>query len=177
MYFMYEGITTLEYLKDQDAGFPALPPKGWRQAVLNGDCYDCGVPLDLIEVEDAREVWFCTICQGDIGKAGLEFHSCERCDNVNVCPLCYKAAQLEAPIVTYCVASLRRRVEAQAHTVNGVCERAMSHASHSRLSSFSSQREPRGSPRTITAVVANVEGHTGDTKLGAAARSCCAGRE
>mmetsp|Transcript_82364 Transcript_82364/g.233364 ORF Transcript_82364/g.233364 Transcript_82364/m.233364 type:complete len:410 (-) Transcript_82364:55-1284(-) len=158
LYFIYEGITTLEYIKDQAAGFPALPPRGWREAVRHSNCYACNDDLELIEVDDTSEVWFCTVCQADVGKAGVEFYSCERCDNVNVCPLCFRAARRpDAPIVTYRVSSLRRRAEAQAWYPEG--------KSRARPASLSTQREPRFRRRTLAAVVAAVEGHMGDTKV------------
>jgi len=177
IYFMYEGITTLEYIKDQAPGFPALPPKGWRQAVRGGECYGCADALELMEVDDQSEVWFCTICQADVGKAGIEFFTCENCENVNVCPLCRNAAeQADAPIVTYRVSSLRRRVEAldSAGQCGHAAVRAPSYASVGatpRVGSFNSQREPRVRRRSLTAVVADVEGHSGDAKV--QRKSCC----
>jgi len=176
MYFIYEGITTLEYIKDQGPGFPSLPPKGWREAVRDGECYSCNEVLELMEVDDSSEVWYCTVCQADVGKAGVEFFSCESCENVNVCPLCYRAAkQLDSPIITYRVASLRRRADAQARIPNGLYSQfrhSLSHQLSSRISSHSSQREARKSRRTITAVVAAVEGHSGDSAVWRS--SCCA---
>lgn len=169
MYFIVEGITTLEYVKDQAAGFPALPPRGWREAVRVGECYNCNEELESVELEDHTEVWFCTVCQADVGKAGVEFFTCDTCENVNVCPLCRDAARDPgAPVVTYRVASLRRRAEAQ--TDKGFREGSYG----ARLSSFSSQRgrEPKVGRRTFSAVVAAVEGHSGDARRAA---FCCGG--
>jgi len=163
-YFIYEGITTLEYIKDQGPGFPSLPPKGWREAVRQSECYSCGDVLEFMEVDDSSEVWYCTVCQADVGKAGLEFYSCESCENVNVCPLCYRAASHpDTPIVTYRVASLRRRAEAQARAASGAQgQPTPTRPLSSRASSHASQREGRGGRRSITAIVAAVEGHSGD---------------
>lgn len=157
IYFIFEGITTLEYVKDQAAGFPALPPRGWREAVRKGECYACSDELSTIEVEDATEVWFCTVCQVDIGKAGVEFFTCDSCDNVNVCPLCRDVARDPGiPVVTYRVASLRRRADFQAGKMYSYYG--------SRMSSFSSQRgrEPRSWRKTLVSVLAAAEGHTGE---------------
>mmetsp|Transcript_79434 Transcript_79434/g.200765 ORF Transcript_79434/g.200765 Transcript_79434/m.200765 type:complete len:408 (-) Transcript_79434:173-1396(-) len=157
IYFICEGITTLEYVKDQAAGFPSLPPRGWREAVRNGECPRCNEELETVEAEDPSEVWYCTICQADVGKAGIEFFTCDSCENMNVCPLCRSLARdPSAAVVTYRVSSLRRRVEHQA-------DKSFRNSSYiSRFSSFSSQREPRKRRRTLSAVVAAVEGHTGE---------------
>jgi len=174
IFFIYSGRTTLEYIKDQVEKFPSLPPKGWREAVRHGECYSCSDVMELMEVEDSSEVWFCSICQGDVGKAGVEFYSCESCDSINVCPLCFRAAkQQDTPIVTYRVHTLRRRSEAQARALSSLSEQFLrypsSHRNSSRISSLSSQRETRKVRRSLTAVVAGLEGHSGDPSV---RRSC-----
>jgi len=157
IYFVFQGMTTLEYVKDQAKGFPALPPRGWREAVLHGECYACGEELSTLEVEDPNEVWFCTVCQADVGKAGIEFFTCDRCDNVNVCPLCRETARdPNIPVVTYRVSSLRRRADVQSgKAFSGT-------AFGSRFSSLSTGRETKPAPNKLASLLASVEGHTGD---------------
>jgi len=157
LYFVFEGMTTLEYVKDQAKGFPALPPRGWREAVNSGECYACGEDFSTLEVEDPNEVWFCTVCQADIGKAGIEFFTCDRCDNVNVCPLCRDTARDPSiPVVTYRVSSLRRRADVQSgKAFSGT-------AFGSRVSSQMTGRESKPSRNTLASLLASVEGHTGD---------------
>lgn len=196
IYFMYEGITTLEYIKDQAAGFPALPPRGWREAVSHGECYACGDVLEMVEEETCNDGPFCSVCQSDVGKAGLEFLSCGTCDNVNVCPLCFRMSnKADVPIITYRVASFRRQAEAlgQEVAVGQLFEArqgslfevrqgssGMLTTQPSRISAFSAgQRSPRlgGRRRTFTAAVADAEGHAGDEQPPAPPRAavCCCG--
>mmetsp|Transcript_99040 Transcript_99040/g.263177 ORF Transcript_99040/g.263177 Transcript_99040/m.263177 type:complete len:418 (-) Transcript_99040:209-1462(-) len=183
LWFIYQGMTTLEYIKDQAGKFPSLPPKGWREAVRHGECFQCNAELEIMEVDDSNEVWFCSICQGDVGKAGVEFYSCDSCENITVCPLCFLAArQQDIPIVTYRVHTLRRRAEAQARALNGLHEqgdgqrfgrRSELLRYPSRNSRDSVQRGSRKQRRSLTAVVAAVEGHSGDKDR----RACCGFRE
>ncbi|CAL1140079.1 unnamed protein product, partial [Cladocopium goreaui] len=79
-YFCLAGVTTLEFIKDQDPPFPGLPPKGWRQAVSDAECPICHGMLGLTEAAEVDEVLFCTICQGDLGKAYVSFYQCDVCD-------------------------------------------------------------------------------------------------
>jgi len=187
IYFMYEGITTLEYIKDQAAGFPALPPRGWRESVCIGECYACGDALEMVEEETCSDSPFCSVCQSDVGKAGLEFLSCGTCDNVHVCPLCFRMSnQADVPIITYRVASFRRHAEAlaQEDPVGQLVEARQGTLTSqpSRISALSAgQRSPRldGRMRTLTAVVADAEGHAGDEQPPAPPRVvafCCGGR-
>lgn len=165
VYFVIEGITTLEYVKDQAAGFPSLPARGWREAVRLGECYVCHEELGTMEVDDPNEIWYCTVCQADLGKAGLDFLTCDRCDNVNVCPLCRDIARDESiPVVTYRVTTLRRRADAW-----GKARSQSTYAPFgSRPSSFASSargHQPGRNHRrsgALASVVAAVEGHTGD---------------
>lgn len=184
IYFMYEGITTLEYIKDQAAGFPALPPRGWRESVCCGECYACGDVLEMVEEETCGDGPFCSVCQSDVGKAGLEFLSCGTCDNVNVCPLCFRMSNKADLPITYRVASFRRHAEALAQEapVGQLVEarQVMLTTQPSRISALSAgQRSPRldGRRRTLTAVVADAEGHAGDEQPPAPSRvvACCGG--
>mmetsp|Transcript_175250 Transcript_175250/g.562076 ORF Transcript_175250/g.562076 Transcript_175250/m.562076 type:complete len:416 (-) Transcript_175250:66-1313(-) len=155
LYFIYEGMTTLEYVKDQTPLWPGLPPYGWRDAVSSGDCFRCGEALETIEVEDTSEIWFCCICQSDIGRAGIEFFTCESCDNVHVCPVCREIARASGVLATtYRASSLRRRSEV---AMGSGREATSSHVS--RQASLSSQHEPR---KGRSSVVVAMEGHTGD---------------
>ncbi|CAE8688988.1 unnamed protein product [Polarella glacialis] len=175
-------------------GFPSLPPGNWRYAVARGECYRCQDTLGLVEPGDPGEVWFCTICQGDLSKAGVEFVTCDSCENVNVCPLCCQAANSTATVTTYRASALRRRAEALKHGAAGTSavlggssgsgfgsgvSPVKSHAPTSRLSSFSGeQREVRMSRRGISAVVAAVEGHGGEgNRLRGRCATCSRGDE
>eukprot|EP00439_Symbiodinium_sp_Y106_P082956 s1163_g22.t1 len=100
-YFCLVGITTLEYIKDQASAFPGLPPNGWREAVERGECFDCGGLLELVEPPDVNEVLYCSICQGDVAKAGVVCWQCDICDLCSVCPLCYRLASSTSTVVTY----------------------------------------------------------------------------
>lgn len=158
VYFVVQGITTLEYIKDQSPGFPSLPPRGWRDNVLRGECYRCSDELEVTEVEDPAEVWYCTICQSDLAKSGIEFLSCDSCDNVNVCPVCRRAAQRDDLVVTHRASTLRRR-SSEIGGLSGA-------ADVPRGVSFRSGRsEARHSRRSLGAVLAEVEGHPGDAKV------------
>jgi hypothetical protein len=167
VYFIYEGITTLEYIKNQDLPFPSLPPKGWRESIQSGECWNCGDELEVIEVDDPTEVWFCSVCQADLGKAGVEFLTCDQCDNrVNVCPVCSRTAlRPDSTVITYRVTSLRRRCQTETVMTSQVgCSLGSMKRSTSQISrtnSFSTHR----SKNNINAMVATLEGHSGDPKV------------
>jgi len=184
-YFCLAGITTLEYIKDQDPGFPAIPPHGWRDAVQNDQCPSCSMGIVLVEAADSREIWYCSICQGDLAKAGIRFWICDSCETVNVCPLCYQAARSMGTVTTYRASSLKRRCEGFAgiadelHTSsafgNGVSRSSRGGSPLStRLSSFSGeQREMRLGGKALGAVVAAVEGHSGEVAQPPERGFCC----
>jgi len=169
-YFCAAGLTTLEYIKDQAPGFPALPPKGWREAVERGECHSCGGLLEIVEPPDSSEVLYCSICQGDLAKAAVVCWQCDICDACSVCPLCYRLASSTSMVITYRATALKRRSQALMDALDY-------HQSGSRGggSSCKTIRTPSGSNsgemtnrrnsrRSISAVVAAVEGHGGESK-------------
>jgi len=114
-YLVYEGFTTLEYVKNQAPGFPKLPVNGWRESVRRGECFNCeeGCTLAMIEVDpkDAKdEAWYCSVCQCDLAKAQVPFFNCDGCDWVCVCIPCRRVAEGSSyrPVVTSRVSTLRR---------------------------------------------------------------------
>jgi len=170
-YFCLVGITTLEYIKDQASAFPGLPPNGWREAVERGECFDCGGLLELVEPPDVNEVLYCSICQGDVAKAGVVCWQCDICDLCSVCPLCYRLASSTSTVVTYRASALRRRSQAVMGALDLTRSRSQGGGSSCKTawtpngSTSGEQREHRAiSRRTISAVVAAVEGHGGETK-------------
>ncbi|CAE7037325.1 zdhhc1 [Symbiodinium sp. CCMP2456] len=176
-YFCLVGITTLEYIKDQASAFPGLPPNGWREAVERGECFDCGGLLELVEAPDVNEVLYCSICQGDIAKAGVVCWQCDICDLCSVCPLCYRLASSTSTVITYRASALRRRSQAVMGALDLTRSRSQGGGSSCKTSwtpngsTSGEQREHRAiSRRTISAVVAAVEGHGGETKD---AWTCC----
>jgi len=160
VYFIYGGLTTLEYIKDQSAGFPGLPPDGWRHSVQAGECFSCRENLELAQSEDPEELWFCSICQSDLGKAGVEFYVCSCCGEINVCLPCRRIAeQPDEPVITRKVTSLRRKAIASRGDNLPIHSRTASNVS---FLSAHSMRHPRTSARTLSNAVAAVEGSTGD---------------
>lgn len=156
VYFMCKGITTLEFMKDQAAGFPGLPRSGWRAPVARGECYECKAVMEVVQPPDPDEVWFCSVCQVDLSKAAVEFYACPSCESVSICPVCRAAARdPHQPIVTYRAGALRRITYALAY-------KDVLGASCGSLASVSSQRRRRPSMRGLVAAVAAVEGHSGE---------------
>ncbi|CAK9034277.1 unnamed protein product [Durusdinium trenchii] len=157
-YFCLAGITTLEYIKDQAPPFPSLPPRGWR------------------------EVLYCSVCQGDLAKAAVNFWQCDVCDNSAVCPICYRAATSSATVTTYRASAMKRRSQALMGILDtsrhgGGSSKNRTPSIHSRLSSFSGeQREVRMGRKSVGAVVAAVEGHAGESRPSFVS-GCCGRRE
>ncbi|CAJ1443044.1 unnamed protein product [Effrenium voratum] len=124
--------------------------------------------LGFTDATEIDEVLYCTICQGDLAKAGVGFWQCELCEACSVCPICHRAASSAATVTTYRANALKRRSQALLGVVDtrhggGSCKNRTPSA-QSRLSSFSGeQREMRAGRRSISAVVAAVEGHAGES--------------
>lgn len=181
IFFIFEGTTTLEYIKDQAPGFPSLPPHGWREAVSHNQCHVCHDYLELMTPLDPNEVWFCSICQGDLAKAGVEFLTCCSCDNVNICLLCQRVSEHPgATVVSYRASVLKKRSEVEARmraatrgsnaaTPSGNLK-GVAISGISRVSSMSG-REHKQRRRSITALVAAIEGDAGDA--GTSRAPCC----
>lgn len=181
-YFCLAGITTLEYIKDQDPPFPSLPPRGWREAVSEGECHSCQGLLGLTDAPDADEVLYCSICQGDLAKACVGFYQCDVCDAAAVCPICYRAASSSSTVTTYRASALRRRSQALLGVMDstrhgGGSSKNHTPSVHSRLSSLEGEqlREVRTGRRSMGAMVAAVEGHAGERSRFVS--PCCGRRE
>lgn len=180
-YFCLAGVTTLEFIKDQDPPFPGLPPKGWRQAVSDAECPICHGMLGLTEAAEVDEVLFCTICQGDLGKAYVSFYQCDVCDAAAVCAICYKAAASSATVTTYRATAMRRRSQALLGVMDstrhgGGSSKNRTPSVPSRYSSFSGEpREVRVGRRSVGAMVAAVEGHSGERT--SYVSPCCGAKE
>ncbi|CAK9034269.1 Probable protein S-acyltransferase 22 (Probable palmitoyltransferase At1g69420) (Zinc finger DHHC domain-containing protein At1g69420), partial [Durusdinium trenchii] len=181
-YFCLAGITTLEYIKDQAPPFPSLPPRGWREAISQGECHNCHGLIQLSEAADADEVLYCSVCQGDLAKAAVNFWQCDVCDNSAVCPICYRAATSSATVTTYRASAMKRRSQALMGILDtsrhgGGSSKNRTPSIHSRLSSFSGeQREVRMGRKSVGAVVAAVEGHAGESRPSFVS-GCCGRRE
>eukprot|EP00927_Polykrikos_kofoidii_P067991 TRINITY_DN63400_c0_g1_i1.p1 TRINITY_DN63400_c0_g1~~TRINITY_DN63400_c0_g1_i1.p1 ORF type:complete len:387 (-),score=48.28 TRINITY_DN63400_c0_g1_i1:313-1473(-) len=159
-YLYVQGLSTLEYVKDQEPGFPALPLKGWRESVESGLCYLCDNLLVFLEAVEPDEPWFCTVCQVDVGKARVPFFSCEGCSDVNVCVLCFRTAKqptLPAEVVTPRIATLRRESQKR-RGLDTTVTRTRS------ASSFTGGRvtRPRGGGGPFSFILTAIEGGTGD---------------
>lgn len=168
------GTTTLEYVKQQDAGFPGLPQKGWRLAVRRGECCNCHDHLELVEIENIEEVWFCTVCQADLSKAQVKFFNCEECGACSVCIPCRRLAERpERQVVTSRVSTLRREppwmTSEDDSTGAGRNLRFPSSCSTTALA-----RRGKPSRNNLSALIANVEGSDGDTRRESS--SFCGGR-
>lgn len=174
LYFVAYGITTLEYIRDQAPGWPGLPPAGWREAVREGRCCFCHSSLELTECTDPEEVWLCAICQGDVGRAAIDFWTCTNCDMCTVCPLCHRLAEgMQGQVITFRTSALKRRVESLASPGQGDLGSGISKGSSAKIRPANAsspdvilQHQNRISRRNITSVVAAMEGHTGDAWVG-----------
>eukprot|EP00927_Polykrikos_kofoidii_P030450 TRINITY_DN2616_c0_g6_i1.p1 TRINITY_DN2616_c0_g6~~TRINITY_DN2616_c0_g6_i1.p1 ORF type:complete len:375 (-),score=37.41 TRINITY_DN2616_c0_g6_i1:173-1297(-) len=164
-YLCVLGLSTLEWVKSQEAGFPALPQEGWREPVKSGCCYACNDVLVLIECAESDEMWFCTVCQVDVGKARVPFLTCEACEGACVCLVCLRAAREPTfPVVTSRLSSLRR-TSRKLGGGEGNVTRMQSSASMSGTQKSRHQR-------TFNAIFATVEGGIGDAHQGSV-DGCC----
>jgi len=171
-YFISSGMTTLEYVKDQTPGFPRLPPYGWREAVVRGLCFECGEGMIAVDVEDPDDIWYCSICQSDIARAGVEFYVCETCDDVHVCPVCRSLARAPSVMATtFRSSTLRRRAEA----VLGTSAFRDTASTPSRQNSLGRQPSTGGHQgrRGRSSFMAAIEGHTGDIARKGCCNTCC----
>lgn len=186
VFFVWEGLTTLEYIKDQAPGFPSLPPVGWREAARKDQCHVCRDYYELLNPTDPGEVWFCSVCQGDISKAGVEFFSCVSCDNTHICLLCYRISEQMSieSVTTYRASAMKKRCELEARmrrpeSRSRSGDGSGKAATMSGVSKMSSMREARTKRRSITAIVAAIEGDAGDSNRKARCfnSSCCGGTD
>jgi len=176
LYLACQGITTLEYVKSQDPGYPGLPPQGWRNSVKKDLCHRCGDDLILSEpCEDKDEICVCCICQVDLAKAQVSFMTCEGCagdvNSVNVCIICRRISELpDRQVTTSRVATLRR----EPPYMGGSGGDGSGRVSDLRMPSTSSVHRGQIHYRhSFSALLASVEGGTGDAGENQACGGMC----
>eukprot|EP00929_Paragymnodinium_shiwhaense_P086718 TRINITY_DN47177_c0_g1_i1.p1 TRINITY_DN47177_c0_g1~~TRINITY_DN47177_c0_g1_i1.p1 ORF type:complete len:396 (-),score=56.51 TRINITY_DN47177_c0_g1_i1:20-1207(-) len=159
----WNGVTTFEFAKAQEPGFPGLPQRGWRAAVAANMCFGCNSDLNSYECDDKEEVWFCSVCQVDLARAGVPFLTCDECQ-VSVCFRCRRLSRYQygsdTIVTTSKLSTLRRLPEAGLLEEEGMMTSRSSSGLHKKP-----YFEPLSS-RSFGGLIISAEGSAGDDNRG-----------